>query len=403
MRVLISAYACEPNKGSEPGVGWNWVAELTDQGHCVWVITRSNNRSAIDTALAEHPRPNLQVRYVDLPKDLSRWKKGRRGIHLYYLLWQIAAFRLAWRLTRQMAFDRIHHVTFVSVRQPSFLGLLGSRFVFGPVAGGERIPSKLRQGLPWRIRLAELARDVANAWVRFDPFLAITFATAERIYVTSVETKRLLPAWARGKAEVQLAIGVDRPIAQAPHVRGPEKLDLRLLYVGELRHLKGIHLALKAFAGVAKRFPDARFTIVGHGPAEGWLRGLAQDLEVGTRIDWIGWIPRDQVVELYRLHDLLLFPSLRDSGGMVVLEAMSNGLPALCLRLGGPGIMVDSSCGYVVPADGLAEDVVVADLSGSLERLLANADLRMQLSLGALVRAESLRWARTVETIYGGD
>ncbi|MCZ6744779.1 MAG: glycosyltransferase family 1 protein, partial [Alphaproteobacteria bacterium] len=141
MKILLSAYACEPNKGSEPEVGWRWALELARLGHEVWVLTRENNRTSIEAGLArQNPLPNLHFAYYDLPPWARWWKRGARGVHLYYRLWQWGAYRLAKKLHRQHGFDRAHHVTFVSLRHPTFLRRLGVPFVFGPVAGGERVP-----------------------------------------------------------------------------------------------------------------------------------------------------------------------------------------------------------------------------------------------------------------------
>src|ERR1700683_2444848 len=87
LRVLLSAYACEPGRGSEPGVGWNWIRELAKFDE-VWVMTRSNNREPIERALTAEPIDGAQFVYYDLPRWLRFWKKRQRGIRLYYYLWQ---------------------------------------------------------------------------------------------------------------------------------------------------------------------------------------------------------------------------------------------------------------------------------------------------------------------------
>jgi hypothetical protein len=161
LKILLSAYACEPNKGSEPGVGWNWALELAKQNHRVCVLTRLSNRPSIESALASSGEvPGLRFVYFDLPGWARWWKKGLRGIYLYYFLWQIGAFLAARELHKQDRFDLVHHVTFVSIRQPSFMGLLGIPFIFGPVGGGENTPWALRRSFPFRGWLWELARDI---------------------------------------------------------------------------------------------------------------------------------------------------------------------------------------------------------------------------------------------------
>ena len=280
MKILLSAYACEPNKGSEPSVGWHWALETARLGHEVWVLTRTNNRGPIEAELAKSPPiKNLHFLYYDLPHWARWWKKGNRGIHLYYLLWQWGAYLLAKRVHKTERFDRVHHVTFVSVRQPSFMGNLKIPFVFGPVAGGERAPWRLRMGYSLRGWVMDVVRDGATFLIRIDPFTRWTFKQAERIYVTSEQTLSLLPRKYRQKAMVQLAIGFDS--SELPCLPEQQPLDLinnrrfRILYVGHLLYLKGMHLGIPAFAHLLKERPDARLTMIGKGPNERGWRTLA--------------------------------------------------------------------------------------------------------------------------------
>lgn len=396
MKILISAYACEPHKGSEPAVGWNWAFELAQAGHEVWVITRENNRPHIEKALFDASLPNLHFLYFDLPRWLCFWKKRGRFVHLYYFLWQVGAF-LAVR-KQKLSFDLVHHVTFVSVRQPSLMGLLGIPFLFGPVAGGEAAPWKLRKSFPFRAQCRDLFRDLVDWWVRFDPLMWLTFAKADRIVVTSPQTKALLPKRFREKSLVRLAIGIDSDLLGRGERMPPERA-FRLLFVGQLLYWKGLHLALRAFARFSLDHPECRFSIVGSGPDEKWLRAIAPHLE--DRIDWIPWMDRADLMRHYEESDILLFPSLRDSGGMVVLEAMAHGLPVVCLDLGGPGVLVDERCGIRVETGGKSEADVVQGLVEGLERLADDPAFWMDCSRGAKQRAHEYSWPSIVRGGYG--
>src|SRR6266571_2530702 len=130
LKILISAYACEPGEGSEPGVGWNVAVEAARR-HEVWVITRANNRRVIEAELARNPIPTLQMVYHDLPRWTRWWKRGARGTRLYYYLWQLALYPVIRRLDRKIRFDVTHHVTFVNYWMPSLLpaptGTAGNR------------------------------------------------------------------------------------------------------------------------------------------------------------------------------------------------------------------------------------------------------------------------------------
>ena len=334
-RILLSAYACEPGKGSEPEVGWLWATELADAGHEVWVITREANRHAIEMGLREPAKPRLHFMYCDLPQWARRWKRGARGVHLYYALWQWGAYLAARRLTREVDFDCVHHVTFVGVRAPSFMGLLGLPFFLGPVSGGESVPKALRAGMTRRAKWRESVRDVANRAIHADPIMRSSFRRAERILLATPESLRLVPATFQEKCTVQLGIGLSREyLGWTGRKRKTPDSRLRLLYVGRLLEWKGLDLAMHAIRRLRDRGVRVRFTIVGDGPAREALQRLAAELGVEQDVRWVAWLPHDQLHEHYYQHDALLFPSLRDSGGMVVLEALAHGLPVVCTDRG---------------------------------------------------------------------
>lgn len=397
MRILLSAYACEPNKGSEPGVGWNWAVELARAGHETWVITRANNRERIDSALVgEGCAANLRFVYYDLPKTLSWWKKGRRGVHLYYLLWQVGAYRTARSLTREMHFDMVHHVTLVSMRQPSFMGLLGIPFIFGPASGGEEVPRQLLGSMQRKDRYYELVRCALNRVVRFDPLMHLTFATADTIIATSSSTRDLVPAKYRHKTEVQLAIGVDEDVRSQ---RQPMTSGFKVLFVGRLLAWKGVTLAVRAFAQLKQHYPDCRFTIIGKGPMLASMVSLERELGIADSVEHLPEVDHEQLQAMYGDFEVMLFPSMRDSGGLVVLEALRSGIPVVCLDQGGPGVIVNDTCGCVIDSS-QTEASIVHDLAGALIALANDRDRRTELRRGAVVRALDFTWAHLVNGLY---
>jgi glycosyltransferase involved in cell wall biosynthesis len=171
---------------------------------------------------------------------------------------------------------------------------------------------------------------------------------------------------------------------------------LRVLYVGRLVYLKGLHLALPAFARLLADAPDSRFKIVGSGPQEAELRALAHRLHLDAHIDWVPWLPHEKALSVYSQSDVFLFPSLHDSSGNAVLEAMTNGLPVVCLRLGGPAAIVDTYSGIRVAAS--EPDRAIEYLGSALSLLATNPSLRSFLSRGAYVRANRyFAWSAQIE------
>jgi glycosyltransferase involved in cell wall biosynthesis len=385
-RILLSAYACEPGRGSEPGVGWSWATELVRLGHYVTVITRSDNRAAI-----EHPTQcstqGLNFLYYDLPAWVQRWRSRPGGKPLYYVLWQWFAARQLRRQYPTLPFDVVHHVTYVSARYPSFMGSLGIPFFFGPVSGGEAVPPRLRSGFSAAQRWREWLRDLSNFLVPFDPLMRHTFRQADRILVTR-DTLSLVPQRWRQKCELSLAIGLSNSYLSG--AKGKRKYNVRspqLLYVGRPLDWKGLHIALGALALIRRSYPGLRFVIVGKASATSKLTQLSEKLGLADIVQWVGWKTQTELEGHYRSADLLLFPSLRDSGGMVVLEALAHGVPVLCTDLGGPGLIVDETCGRTVATLGRDDDQLAGQFADALREILDTPGRLDSLSRWAIARA----------------
>jgi glycosyltransferase involved in cell wall biosynthesis len=400
MRVLLSAFACAPHSGSEPGVGWHWALEIARLGHDVLVLTRARDRTAIQAELAGGRLPaNLRFEFV-MPGWLCRLADRGLPLQLVHLAWQAVAYRHARRLATAERFDLVHHITYCVIRQPSFMGRLPVPFVLGPVGGGERAPWALRAGMGVRGWWLELVRDGLNLIAKRDPITRQALAAARLIYVSSRDTARLVLERHRAKVRICLQVGIaptpPPPEADAAAAEGP----LRLLFVGRCLAWKGMHIGLEALAELLARGRRARLTVAGTGPAEARWRGQAQRLGVHDAIDWLDWVEHDRMAEVYRAHDLLLFPSLHDSGGQAVLEALAQGRPVICLDLGGPGSMVDASCGRVVGTRGRRRRQVVRELADALQELADAPDLRQRLGQGARARAARYGWQDQVAAVY---
>ena len=394
-RILLSAYACEPDRGSEPGVGWSWATELVRQGHEVTVLTRVANREAIER---KPPAESLRFLYYDLPQCVQAVRQAPGGKALYYVLWQWFAARMLRKKFPLAPFEVVQHVTYVSARFPSFMGSLGIPFYFGPVSGGEAIPPTLRTRFSARACCKERLRDLSNRLIALDPLMRTTFRQASRILVTR-DTLPLLPRAVANKVDQTLAIGLPT-VDFEPSMTRRTTPELRALYVGRLLHWKGVETALRAVALAKKAGCQVSFAIVGDGPDRSRLKKLCRRLQLEASVQWIGRVPQSLIDEFYRSADVLLFPSLRDSGGMVVLEALSYGLPVITTDLGGPGLIVDRSCGRTVTTDGRTPDALARSVADAIVEIASSAELIESLSRGAVQRAQRFTFANLVRSIY---
>jgi glycosyltransferase involved in cell wall biosynthesis len=349
LKVLISAYACEPNKGSEPEVGWQWSLQMA-RFHDVTVLTRENNRAAIERELQvlREWQPVPSFVYHDETPHLLDIKKRFSALKMYYILWQRSAHEVVGRLHQETAFDLFHHVTFAAFRYPSAIWGHGVPCVWGPVGGIESIPLRL---LPWshpRSLLKELARDIHNL-IQAAPFHILP-KRAGATTVTLASTPEMQRAFGRLGFEARLMPTIGLNTKTLPY-RAPTENGgpLRLLFVGNIITLKGVDLALHA---LKESQTSATFTLVGDGDYLPAARSLVKKLGLEKQVEFRGRMSREEVLRLYPNFDVFMFPSLHDTGGYAVIEAMFNELPVVCLDCGGPAVAVREGCGVRVPVSG---------------------------------------------------
>lgn len=370
LKVLISAYACEPDKGSEPEVGWQWALQMA-RFHDVTVLTRANNRGNIERRLKElhGTQPLPAFVYHDDTNFLLRLKQRLATHKLYYILWQRSAREVVARLHEERGFDLMHHVTFAGFRYPTAVWGHGVPCIWGPIGGIESVPWPL---LPWthpRSLFGEIKRNLHNLLQAAPLQVLPKRAKASTLILAS--TPEMQEAFrAHGfEARVMPTIGLKTQALPAP-VKQEAPGRLRLLFVGNIITLKGVDLALHA---LKESGSTATFTLIGDGKYRPRAEELVGELGLTAQVKFEGRLPREQVLQRYAEFDAFLFPSLHDTGGYAVIEAMCNELPVICLRCGGPAVAVQEGCGLTVPLGRKSQ--VIADLAMAIRTYDRNRDL----------------------------
>lgn len=378
MKILISAYSCEPGKGSEPGVGWN-IAKEVARYHEVWVLTRPDeSKEVIEAELSRNPDPNLHFVYFTLPFWQDSMSGGQSGaMQLHYYLWQIQAYFVARRLHQEIDFDVAHHVTFVRYSSPSFLSLLPIPFLWGPVGGGESAPKSFWRDFSFRAKLYETAR-ILWRWIgEQDPFVRLTIKNSAVIRATTKDTVERLHKLGAKNVEISPESGLPtEEITNLAQYKLPQDTPIRFISMGRLLHWKGFHLGLRAFA--AAKLTDAEYWICGDGVEQERLIALANKLGITKQVKFWGRLPREETLEKLGQCHVLVHPSLHDSGGWVCMEAMAAGRPVICLDLGGPAVQVTEATGLKIAPVSLEQ--VVKDLALAMIRLTEDKELRVSMS-----------------------
>lgn len=404
LRILVSAYGLDPNRGSEPGVGWNWVRTLAELGHEVTALIYPGDWKGYAEEAAELEK-HYGIRF--LPHDpgpfLNRafyYSDWRKQVH--FVLWQLGALLKVRAFSRKYKVDYIHHVTIGAYRMPCIFGYTGTPLVFGPVGGGEYSPPSLLDGLPRPYRRVEKVRRFLNHLSGWNPLLLLCLLRTRLVFCKTADTMRMIPPFFRAKCHLQMEIGIrddrseDLPDATAAE---EEAGPLRLLYVGRLIYWKGVHISLAIFARLRAEGIPVEFTVIGSGKDEAWLRERARALGVEDAVEWVSWIAQKDLFERYRRYDLLVFPSFHDSSGNVVLEALSFGLPVVCLDSGGPKEIVTTETGLILDTQGRSEEEIIEGGAREIAALASEPGrARLQAMRRAAVRVnETWTWAATVK------
>jgi glycosyltransferase involved in cell wall biosynthesis len=384
LRVLISAFACEPYQGSEPEVGWQWASQMA-RFHEVTVLTQSKNRANIERALEElrphQPLPNFL--YFDRAKWLQKLRRRPWGLRIYCMLWHKSARQYIRQLHRAKPFDLMHHVTIAGYRAPTAVWARTACTVWGPVGGIENFPLRLLplQHLP--TLLHETTRNLHNQ-LQLLPFNSLS-RRADAMTVTLASTNEMQTAFEKLGYAVRVMPTIGLRTAEIPFLpRGLRQEPLRLLFVGNLIALKGVHLAVEALAASGT---DASLSLVGSGYFQTAIQKRANQLGIGPRVVFQGRLSREKVIEIYREYDALLFPAIHDTGGYACIEAMCQELPVICLDAGGPAIAVQEGSGVKVPVGSRSE--IIAGLAAAIRRY--DQDRQLLLEHGRNARQTVLR------------
>lgn len=330
MKVLLSAYACSPDAGSEPAVGFETLMAVAAR-HEVWVLTRIKNASVVSDYLADH---RLRDRIHLVPLDLSpramfaKRKLASPGLQWYYDRWQSRAGEVAAELHETVGFDVVHHVTFAADWSRAGVAGIPAPFVWGPIGGGVTAPIRLLGILGWRGILAELGRASIRYAMRRRPWYRSSWQSAEVVLTQNAETATLGPSRDRVRI-LPNSTAVNLPLARPDGGRTKE-----VLVVGRLIPWKGPLLALAAFKRVSD--PAATLTFLGSGPEHRRLAKAAMKWGLSERVRFEGSVPRDDVLQRVARGAAVLHTAVHEENSMAVGEALALGTPVVCLDRGGP-------------------------------------------------------------------
>jgi len=387
--VLLIAPVCDGEDVGESWLAHQWADLLSEHTRLTLLTTYKRDHTPPSEQLAG-------VRVVEWaePPGVGRFERFNSLLQPGYPVFYVRARRwIQAELARGTRFDIAHQVVPVAMRYPSPASGLGVPLVIGPVGGGLASPAAfaVEEGAtPWYQRL----RALDQLRLRHDPLLRRTYEQADCVVGIAPYVGDLLGHLALKRLETmsetavrQLPPSVDRSANTRP---------TRLLWVGRVIRTKGLRDVIRSLDRL--RDLHLRLDVVGDGNDRAACEALVRELKLEETVVFHGALPRSAVDAFYDSADIFVFPSYREPGGNVALEAMASGLPVIVCERGGPGANVDEECAITLAAtdpEQLARDCALA-----VRRLSTDRELRLRMgSAGRRRVKETHLWEHRVRTM----
>jgi glycosyltransferase involved in cell wall biosynthesis len=392
-KVLMSAYACEPDRGSEPGVGWNWAMAMAEHAD-VTVVTRANNQEVIEKWVAGQDADSLEyfpeIIYYDPPKIFLIAKKKRLiSVQAFYLVWQAG---VSWFVRKRMnQFDLVHHVTFNSMMSPGYWWGRKIPVLLGPLGGTSCVRAEYKSLYGTTIWKENIRGFMIRNWSKL-PWLRVSFNKANRILCANSETEALLSKKYSSKTGRMLETGVERKqMNWAADSAMADDSVLRVIWIGTIEPWKALTLAIRAAAKALSELDDderIELHIIGAGSEHIQAELDAATLGLGKIANFHGILPVEDTQKMIRDSDVLLFSSIKDTSGNVILEAMCHGKPVICLNHQGAGDMTTPETAIRISPGTIAD--TVDGFSRAIIQLLRDPALRNQMGLAGFERVKGV-------------
>lgn len=384
-KLLVSAYACEPLKGSEQAVGWNFVIQLAKHNQ-VHVITRANNQEPISKNIPKEIASNIHFHYYDTPSFFRRFKNKSKGIYLYYILWQIGIIKVISELKRQHNFNASIHLTFGNVWLPTFLPFINIPFIYGPLGGGESIPNSFISGLNSQQKLMQILRIILKFTIYINPLFLYAAYKAKFIICRTHNTQNLFPYFFQKKIRILTDGGIEKEIFKY-HASNLDSNNLTIISTSRLIGFKNVITLIRSLQYISKDI-NYKCVIIGSGPEKDKIKKASRTLKLDKHIIYKENLTRDEVLKELETASIFVSPSLRDACNLSLLEAMAIGLPVICLNWSGMAISTDDNCAIRLPVTN--PEQMPKDMAKAIMKLAKDPNLRKQMGENGRKRIQTV-------------
>jgi glycosyltransferase involved in cell wall biosynthesis len=398
--VCIVAEHASYKFGGEAILPCQYFSRLRARGIEAWLVVHARTKPELEGLF---PNDRERILYVDdnwfhrlflkgsrfLPRRIGQASFGT-ATHLYT---QWLARKKVRSLIRGNRVNLVHQPNPVSPRLPSLMFALGVPVIIGPMNGGMEFPPAFRGSESAATRYAVfIGRRLSGLANRAIPGKM----RAAALLVANERTKSALPSRVHAKVLEFPENGVDLKTWSDSLSGAPsssfEGDKPRFVYIGRLVSWKAVDLAIDAVG----RVPGACLEIIGKGPMQETWQKHVENANLSDRIIFSGWLSQDECARRLQSAVALLLPSMYESGGAVVLEAMATGTPVIATNWGGPSTYLNKNCGFLV--DPTSREAMVEGFAHAMRELSQKPELARRMAANCKQRvAEEFDWERKID------
>ena len=391
MNYLISAYSVNPYKGSEDSIGWNWVLQYEKnykEGDRIILLTKKFNEKDTRKGLEEFNIQHVELVIVDVPNALNWFREKHSAFHhMYYILWQHWAW--LWVKHSGIRFDVIHHVTMNDYRIPSEMyKAKGAKVIWGPMGGAQVTPRPLK--VYEKNQLVASFREFVNKSCSWNPFYKKALRSYYKIYCINNETQKQISRIVGKDVPLMPELALRDEYKNLPIRKGKNDI-LKIVFVGRLIGKKGIAFLVDALSLMPTDM-NWELLIFGDGDDRALIEKQIADSGIGKNVKLMGNRPLNQIAEAYQQADVFVLPSLRETSGNVLLEAMAYAVPIVAFDTSFCRLLKEVDCGVFINTE-QALDNIKEDYCKAIVTLGQDKELAKQMGMNGYKYVNSkLTW-----------
>lgn len=402
LKILLIIEQCNPEMASVPLEGYKYfqaINKLVD----ATLVTHIRNKEALEK-LNEYNKvfyineSQLTKKYYPLMASLTL--KGRNNWPLANTLGYPIYAEFNHKVYQQFQaqiqrgdYDLVHALTPMMPRYPvkAVKACKQTPFLLGPVNGGVPFPPGFQEVARQEFAYLNFLRAVGRALV---PGYVETYKKADKVLAGSTYTLNLLKelfAIPDRRLELFYENGISQDFLMPAKPAQKAGDPINLLFVGRLVPYKCPDVVIESIGKLDPVIQSKiRLTIVGDGSERSSLENRVQELNLGEIVSFAGWVNQQETRDYYRKADIFCFPSIREFGGAVVIEAMACGLPCIVANNGGIGEYVTEETGFKIEPN--SREYLTRELTDKIKILVEDDKLRASMSAKSIERAKEFEW-----------